>query len=137
MRLTITESSSHDNVRRRSATGTQVDQRQEKGGQGESAQTERGRVGELLALGDAEGTRAQLTTEGREALGRGGVLAGERVSTIVVAVASTLVGVVHVVGCRHLAAESRGVINEKQRVYCTTRRHRDERESIESCGTKE
>lgn len=47
---TISKSGADDNTRARDSASSQVDQRQDEGGQGESGETERRGVGELALL---------------------------------------------------------------------------------------
>ena len=64
---TVTESESDDNVGRGDTASVHVDGAQNEGGEGESAQAERSRVGELAFLDGLVQTGLELTTEGTEA----------------------------------------------------------------------
>jgi hypothetical protein len=75
-KTTVSEGEGNDNVGGCNAPSPQVDGRQNKGGEGESTETERSRVGELAALDGPVETGLELTTEGRES----GILAGVNVS---------------------------------------------------------
>lgn len=81
---TIAKSERNDKVWRRDAPRLEVDQGQHKGGQGESAQAQRRRVGELAVLHALPETGLELTTERREARGLARVRVQERVAAIVV-----------------------------------------------------
>jgi hypothetical protein len=63
---TISESQTNDNVVRRDTTGSHVDQTQEESGEGESAETQRRRVGELALLDRLVQTRLEFTSEGAQ-----------------------------------------------------------------------
>lgn len=64
---TITESETDDNVGSSKTTSAHVDGTQDESGEGESAQAERSRVGELAVLDRLVQTGLELTTEGTEA----------------------------------------------------------------------
>lgn len=81
---TISKSESNDEVGRGNATGLEVDQGEHEGGEGESRQAQRSRVGEL-ALGDGlVETGLEFTTEGGKTCRLAGVGVEEGVSAKVV-----------------------------------------------------
>lgn len=89
---TISKSEGNDEVRRSNATGLEVDQGEHEGGEGESRQAQRSRVGEL-PLGDGlVETGLEFTTEGRKACGLAGVGVEEGVSAKVVGADLVAVG---------------------------------------------
>lgn len=65
-KTTIGESNTNDNVGDVQATGVKVDAGQDEGSKGESAETQRSRVGELAFLDRAIETGLEFTTEGRQ-----------------------------------------------------------------------
>lgn len=82
---TIAKGKGHSDIGDGDATGLQVDSRQDESGQGEGAQAEGSRIGELAPLNGLVQTRLELTTEG----GKASVLAGVSVD---VGVAAIVVG---------------------------------------------
>lgn len=62
----ISESERNDDVGCGQISGSNIDQGEDEGRQGESGKTERGRVGELAAFDALVQTRLELTTEGRK-----------------------------------------------------------------------
>lgn len=75
-KTTVSEGEGNGNVGSGDTASLQVDARQDKGGEGESTETERGRVGELAALDGPVETGLELTTEGRKP----GILTGVNMS---------------------------------------------------------
>ena len=68
---TISESKTDDDVGCSDSSSADIDERQHKGRQGESAQSQRSRVGELPLCYRSIGTRLEFTSKGRETrLGR-------------------------------------------------------------------
>ena len=65
-KTTIGESNTDDNVGDVQVTGVKVDAREDEGSEGESAETQRSRVGELAFLDWAVETGLEFTTEGRQ-----------------------------------------------------------------------
>lgn len=96
----VSESSANNDVRLRETASSQVDERQDESGQGESAETERSRVGELAALGGLVETGLEFTTEGGKTDGVPSVDVSQRVAAVVVRLALLGVtgGMVEVVG---------------------------------------
>jgi hypothetical protein len=80
---TISKSKGHDNVWLKHIPGLDIDEGQDEGGQGESAQSQRGRVRELAMCGGPVQTRLELSTEGGEPSRFASVQVGERVAAIV------------------------------------------------------
>lgn len=66
---TVSERECEDDVGLRDTLSAQVDKTEDEGGEGESAQSQGSRVGELAALDWAIETRLELTTEGGETRG--------------------------------------------------------------------
>lgn len=83
----ICEGSTDNNVGLSHATGLQVDEGEDKGGQGEGGETEGRGVGELALLGGAIGTGLELTAKGRVTGRVAGLNVGEGVAAIVVGLA--------------------------------------------------
>lgn len=83
---TVAESSANNDVRVLKAAGSQVDAGQDESGQGESAETERSRVGELGGRRLVK-TGLEVTTEGRESDRVACIDMGERVATVIVGLA--------------------------------------------------
>lgn len=86
-KTTITVGNGDNEVRLTDAQGAHVNQRQHKGGESESGQSKRRRVGEVL-LRSAVEARLEFTAESRQTQGRViGSDVGERVAAIVVGAA--------------------------------------------------
>lgn len=83
-KTTVGESSTDDERRLGDTTSAQVDERENKSGKGESAQTERSRVGELAVVDGPVETGLELTTKGWKTDGVAGVDVSQWVSTVVV-----------------------------------------------------
>ena len=81
---TIAERGANHDIGRSSAACAQVDEREQESGQGESAETERRWVGNLLVLDLFVNTRLEATTEGGQGGGLVGFGTSERIATIIV-----------------------------------------------------
>lgn len=81
-----------DDVGGGGAACAQVDESQQEGGQGESAEAQRGRVGDAAVLELLEQTGLQFTAKGGQTRRGVGVLARERVAAVVVASRSGAIG---------------------------------------------
>ena len=61
---TVSKGNGNHNVGAGDPSRAHIDQAQDEGGQGERAETERGRIGELAAFDSGIGTWLELTTKG-------------------------------------------------------------------------
>lgn len=81
----IAEGQGGDDVGFGDTTGLEVDGGQDKGGQGEGAEAERGGIGDFAVLDGLVQARLELTTKGREASIVATVRMSERITIVVVA----------------------------------------------------
>ena len=76
----VSESQSHNNVRRRDTLRPHIDESENESGEGETAETQRRRIGNVPLLDLLVGTRLELTTKGGQTILHGGHMSEGAVS---------------------------------------------------------